>query len=88
MGPEGSAFFLALYFRNPGSKLCIVSHPLTEALSLYNAGCAPGELTIVTGPTAKQHHENAQDSDYAIDASVLERFLEGWLVDDDIAISA
>lgn len=78
VGPEGSAFFLAS-FADPGTRLCVLSHPFTEALVGYNTGARPGEVTIVTGPVAAEHHENTNDADYAIDPDVFLTFLDDWL---------
>ena len=78
VGPEGSAFYLT-YFQDAGTKMCLLCHELTESLVGYNAGCAPGELTIITGPTVNLHHENEHDADYTIDPEIFARFLDEWL---------
>jgi hypothetical protein len=79
-GPEGSAFFLCL-FVNEEAKVCILNHENTEGLVGYNGGNDAGaeEVTIITGPESGPRRGSPQDVDYAIDADVFRRFLEGWL---------
>jgi capsular polysaccharide biosynthesis protein len=77
LGPEGSAFFLT-YFLDHGTRVCILNHPLTEALAGYNGNRAIKELTVVSGPTVRQHHENPQDADYTIDPKIFSQFLDEW----------
>jgi hypothetical protein len=82
IGPEGSAFFLT-YFQERGNRMCVLSHPFTEALVGYNAGCMPGEVTIVTGSLVAEHHENTLDADYVINAKIFSVFLDEWLNERD-----
>ena len=80
IGPEGSALFLC-YFLGQGAKVCILNHPLTEALVGYNGGNRGegDELTIITGPQVGPLRGSPQDMDYAIDANVFRGFLGEWL---------
>jgi hypothetical protein len=37
------------------------------------------DITVVTGPEVKKHHELANYSDYQIDETRFSDFLDGWL---------
>ena len=77
---EGSAIFLA-YLAARGAQLCILSHPLTEALAEYNGLLkARGiEMTAVTGPIRRENLATPHDSDYEIDPEMFSEFLADWL---------
>ncbi|MGC2412138.1 MAG: glycosyltransferase family 61 protein [Stellaceae bacterium] len=83
IAPEGSALFLT-FFARPGLRLCILNHPLTEALALYEGPLAEKavDITVLTGPEVKKGHELPQDSDYRIDETGFSDFLDGWLAGD------
>jgi hypothetical protein len=58
IAPEGSALFLT-FFAQAGLRLCILNHPVTEALAIYD-GLLAGkgvDITVLTGPEVKKHHE-------------------------------
>jgi capsular polysaccharide biosynthesis protein len=80
IAPEGSALFLT-FFAQAGLRLCILNHPVTEGLAIYNGLLAGREvdITVVTGPEMKKHHELPHYSDYRIDEPGFRRFLDGWL---------
>jgi capsular polysaccharide biosynthesis protein len=80
VAPEGSAVFLS-YFLSRGAKVCILNHPLTEAVVGYNGGCKEKgvELTVITGPEAGERRGRSQDMNYIIDADVFRGFLDAWL---------
>jgi hypothetical protein len=83
IAPEGSALFLT-FFAQAGLRLCILNHPVTEALAIYD-GLLAGkgvDITVLTGPEVKKHHELPHYSDYRIDESCFRRFLDGWLASD------
>jgi hypothetical protein len=79
---EGSALFLTVYLKQ-GAKLCILNHPETRGLVLYNTGCDLKniELTIITGPQVGERRGSPQDVDYWIDPDVFRRFLAEWFPD-------
>jgi capsular polysaccharide biosynthesis protein len=80
IAPEGSALFLT-FFAQAGLRLCILNNPETEGLAVYD-GLLAGmgvEITVVTGPEVKKHHELANYSDYRIDETRFSGFLDGWL---------
>lgn len=83
IAPEGSALFLT-FFAQPGLRLCILNHPLTEALALYEGPLAEKavEVTVFTGPEVKMGRELPQDSDYRIEETGFSDFLDGWLAGD------
>jgi capsular polysaccharide biosynthesis protein len=80
VAPEGSALFLT-YFVKRGTKICILNHQNTAGLVMYNDGCdlTEVEITIITGPEAKENRRSPQDADYQIDERVFCSFLEDWL---------
>jgi hypothetical protein len=84
IAPEGSALFLT-FFARAGLRLCILNNPETEGLAVYD-GLLAGmgvDITVVTGPEVKKHHELANYSDYRIDETRFCRFLDGWLAGRD-----
>jgi Glycosyltransferase 61 len=77
VAPEGSALFLA-FFARPGTKICILNHPLIEGALSY-AGFFDGMLiTILTGPIVHSHPVFPHRADYEIDAMSFREFLDGW----------
>lgn len=80
VAPEGSAIFLVL-LASAGTKLCILSHPLTDPLADYHALLSLRQITTValTGPVVKWHSQTPHDSDYRIDEGPFDSFLAGWL---------
>jgi hypothetical protein len=74
IAPEGSAIFLAMFAR-PGATLCILSHPLTDALADYNGllGAHGVDVLVVTGPILRHNPSTPHDSDYRIDEQAFER---------------
>ncbi len=76
---EGSAIFLA-YFAIPGTRLCILSHPLTDPLAIYNSiiGMHGIEFEVLTGPMVKENRQTPHDSDYEISTCDFESLLDGW----------
>ena len=80
VGPEGSATFL-IQFAAPGTRVCILSHPMTEPLSdFHEMFRALGiDMTVVTGPIATVHAGDPHDSDYGIDVGKFSEFLREWL---------
>jgi hypothetical protein len=62
-------------------RLCILNNPETEGLAVYD-GLLVGtgvDITVVTGPEVKKHHELANYSDYHIDEARFSGFLDRWL---------
>jgi hypothetical protein len=72
IAPEGSAVFLTMFSR-PGTRLCILSHQLTDLLADYNALLAPHQIDVMalTGPITRAKHSSPNDSDYEIDEGLL-----------------
>ena len=68
VAPEGSAIFLA-FFAKMGSKLIILSHPLTDVLVDYNGILSMQgiELSVLTGPISQMDQQTPHDSDYEIE---------------------
>ncbi|MBV9150631.1 MAG: glycosyltransferase family 61 protein [Alphaproteobacteria bacterium] len=82
IAPEGSALFLA-YFAPPGLRLCILNHQETEGLAIYN-GLLRGrraQITALTGPQVRKHHERSNYADYEIDERGFKAFLDEWVGD-------
>jgi Glycosyltransferase 61 len=80
IAPEGSALYLA-YFVRPGAKLCILNHELVEwaiTYGSYLSGSAP-QITMLTGPVVRSHHEFPHRADYWIDAQQFCEFLDQWV---------
>lgn len=77
---EGSAIFLT-FFASPGTKLCILSHPITHALAIYNGILARREVEVkvLTGPMIRMNQQTPQDSDYEIVPDHLKTLIEQWL---------
>ena len=77
VAPEGSAIFLC-FFARPDSRLCILSHPWTDALTEYNGLLAPHgvEVVALTGPITRANHETLHDSDYEIDEKMFRRVVQ------------
>ncbi len=80
VAPEGSAIFLAMFAR-PGTRLCILSHPLTDVLADYNGLLSVHgvEICALTGPIVRAHHQTPHDSDYEIAEAGFRTFMEEWL---------
>ena len=80
IAPEGSALFLA-FFSKPGAKICILEHPHTAGLAIYNSLFEQIGLETVafTGPFVRFDHDWPHMSDYQIDEVAFARFLSGWL---------
>jgi capsular polysaccharide biosynthesis protein len=77
---EGSATFL-IPFACAGTRVCILSHPLTNALAdFHEMFRATGiEMVVVTGPIAKFNMQTPHDSDYKIDPNNFSEFLDSWI---------
>jgi capsular polysaccharide biosynthesis protein len=77
---EGSAIFLA-YLASAGARLCILSHPLTDALAEYNGVLSLGGVatTALSGPITRANIATPHDSDYEIEAGLFSSFLLDWL---------
>jgi capsular polysaccharide biosynthesis protein len=81
---EGSATFL-IPFAPAGAKVCVLSHPLTDALAdFHEMFRANGiEMVVVTGPIASFNAQTPHDSDYAVDPAEFARFVDSWIQHDD-----
>ena len=80
IAPEGSALFLA-FFSQPGAKICILEHPHTAGLAIYN-GLFRGiglETVVFTGPFVRFDEDWPHMSDYQIDETAFARFLNAWI---------
>jgi hypothetical protein len=86
IAPEGSALFL-MFFARGGTKLCILSHPLTDVLADYNGILSPHgiEITVLTGPFARLDPQTPHDSDYEIPESTFLSFIDKWLAGDVVS---
>jgi hypothetical protein len=80
IAPEGSALFLA-FFSKPGAKICILDHPHTAGLPIYNGlfGQVGVETVVFTGPFVRLDQNWPHMSDYQIDEVSFARFLNTWL---------
>ena len=79
IGPEGSAFFLAL-FGKEGAELCAFDHPFIEKVG-YAAALYPKfgiKLLFLTGNCVRKDTQFIGFSDYLIDPSDVERVLSEW----------
>jgi capsular polysaccharide biosynthesis protein len=77
---EGSALFLT-YFCGAGTKVCVLSHPLTDVLADYNEVFQVQKIAMValTGPIVAFNEQTPHDSDYSIEEGAFCRFMDGWL---------
>jgi capsular polysaccharide biosynthesis protein len=77
---EGSALFLT-YFCGAGTKVCVLSHPLTDVLADYNEVFQVQRIAMValTGPIVAYNEQTPHDSDYSIEEAAFCRFMDGWL---------
>jgi capsular polysaccharide biosynthesis protein len=77
VAPEGSALFLSMFAR-PQSKVCILSHPLTDVLADYNGILAAHEIEVmaITGPISRADDRTPHNSDYRLDEDVFRREAE------------
>ncbi len=80
IAPEGSALLLG-YFAAPGTKVCILLHPIAEGMGVYESIFDGIDLTLFTGPLARSDEEFPDRSDYRIDAQAFRDFLENWLTE-------
>ena len=80
VGLEGSATFL-IQFAAPGTRACILSHPMTEPHSdFHEMFRAVGiGMTVLTGPIANFNAGTPHDSNYSIDVGKFSEFLREWL---------
>jgi capsular polysaccharide biosynthesis protein len=78
VAPDGSALFLG-YFARPGTKLCILTHPLIFMMQTETALLSGVEVTLFTGPYIRKKVKSPEESDYQIDESRFCAFLEDWL---------
>jgi len=75
--PEGSAVFLC-YFARPGTRICILQHPITEGTNAYDAHFDGCDVTILTGPFQRRDPVFPHRSDYLIELQVFGEFLDRW----------
>ena len=77
---EGSATFL-IQFAAPGTRACILSHPMTEAHSDFHEifRALDIQMTVLTGPIADSKVGTQHDSNYNIDVGGFSEFLREWL---------
>lgn len=77
--PDGPALLLAM-FANPGTRLCILSHPDTGGLSVLAGLLRQAEIavTVLTGPYIRIGDEYRDGSVYQIDEDRFRSFLAGW----------
>jgi hypothetical protein len=82
---EGSAIFLS-FFSSPGTRLCILSHPLTDPLAIYNGllGMHGIDIRVLTGPLIRMNNLTPHDSDYEINPKEFWRLINDWLVLDTV----
>jgi dTDP-4-amino-4,6-dideoxygalactose transaminase len=78
VAPEGSALLLC-HFAAPGTKVCILMHPLAEGMNVYESIFDGIDFTLFTGPLERLDEEFPDRSDYRIDAQDFRGFLENWL---------
>lgn len=75
--PEGSAVFLC-YFAKPGTRICILQHPIAEGTNIYGA-CFDGcDVTILTGPFQRRDPVFPHRSDYSIELQIFDDFVARW----------
>ena len=78
VAPEGSALFLC-YFAQPGTKICMLQHPMTEGINMYDAFFDGCDITVLTGPVTKPHPVYPHRADYLINPKQFDDFLARWL---------
>ncbi|MEO6263963.1 MAG: glycosyltransferase family 61 protein [Luteimonas sp.] len=77
VAPEGSAITL-MYFANPGTRLCILNHPIIETTA-YDGLLDGIDLRVLVGPIVEKHPAFEHRSSYRIDEAAFLEFLGGWL---------
>lgn len=78
IGPEGSAFALT-YFSRPGSKVCVLCHPMAEAAAVFTDILEGVEISVFTGPVVRHDPRFPHRADYQIDERRFCDFLDQWL---------
>lgn len=78
VAPDGSALFLG-YFARPGTKLCVLTHPLILEMQFESALLKDLDVTLLTGPYVGKKVKTPEDSDYEIEEASFCSFLEDWL---------
>lgn len=84
MGPDGSAMFLSM-FAEPGTKLCVLSHPFILNIVSYAAVFENTDITFLTGRVVRPNDEPGywnfgfkDFADFEIDEGGLAEFLDEW----------
>jgi hypothetical protein len=78
VAPEGAALFLC-YFAQPGTKICILSHPFVDGINSYDVFFDSCEISVVTGPLIRPHPIFPHRGDYFIHPTHFEMFLSSWV---------
>lgn len=77
IAPEGSAVLL-MYFAHPGTRLCILNHPIVETTA-YDGLLDQIDLTVLVGPIVDRDPTFLHRSSYRIDPDAFHTMLGDWL---------